>query len=226
MRGCELKGLRWRDVDFIERTLTIRRSKTAAGERVIPLNADAWTEILSLRDRARRLFGDNHEPDWHVFPHAEGFTKPDPTQPMSGWRSAWRSLTRAVYCHECGQLQSPADKCCNDKCGADIRNAKSPLAGLRSHDMRHHAVTELAESQASDQTIMAIAGHVSSRMLAHYSHVRLDAKRVALDALSKKGSRVGYGTNNVTNSQPKREPLPQVIEKNGGDDGTRNIPHH
>ena len=41
MRGCELKGLRWGDVDFIERTVTIRRSKTAAGERVIPLNANA-----------------------------------------------------------------------------------------------------------------------------------------------------------------------------------------
>ena len=52
---------------------------------------------------------------------------------------------------------------------------------------RHHAITELAESQASDQTIMAIAGHVSPRMLAHYSHVRLEAKRNALDALSRRG---------------------------------------
>jgi hypothetical protein len=26
-----------------------------------------------------------------VFAHAEGFTKPDPTKPMSRWRSAWRS---------------------------------------------------------------------------------------------------------------------------------------
>jgi hypothetical protein len=31
---------------------------------------------------------------------------------------------------------------------------------------------------------MAIAGHVSPKMLAHYSHVRLDAKRSDLDALS------------------------------------------
>ena len=30
---------------------------------------------------------------------------------------------------------------------------------------------------------MAIAGHVSPKMLAHYSHVRMDAKRKALDAL-------------------------------------------
>ena len=35
----------------------------------------------------------------------------------------------------------------------------------------------------SEQTIMSIEGHVSARMLAHYSHVRLEAKRTALSAL-------------------------------------------
>jgi len=35
-RGCELKGIQWRDVDLINRTVTIRRSKTEAGKRVIP----------------------------------------------------------------------------------------------------------------------------------------------------------------------------------------------
>ena len=57
---------------------------------------------------------------------------------------------------------------------------KSPTAGLRFHDLRHNAITELAESATSDQTIMAIAGHVSPKMLALYSHVRLEAKRTAL----------------------------------------------
>ena len=28
MRACELRGLQWRDVDFMGRTLTVRRSKT------------------------------------------------------------------------------------------------------------------------------------------------------------------------------------------------------
>jgi integrase len=37
MRGCEVKQLRWRDIDFIDHSLVIRRSKTPAGERVIPL---------------------------------------------------------------------------------------------------------------------------------------------------------------------------------------------
>jgi hypothetical protein len=45
------------------------------------------------------------------------------------------------------------------------------------HDLRHHAITKLAESpEASEQTIMAIAGHVSREMLEHYSYVRQEAK--------------------------------------------------
>jgi integrase len=88
MRGCELKGLRWRDMDFLERTITISRSKISAGERVIPLNSDAWRVILSLRGRAKNLSGESLQPDWYVFPHAEGYTKPDPTMPMTGWSSA------------------------------------------------------------------------------------------------------------------------------------------
>jgi hypothetical protein len=55
---------------------------------------------------------------------------------------------------------------------------------LRSHALRHTAITKLAESQASDQTIMSIAGHVSRQMLEHYSHIRLAAKRAALDAIA------------------------------------------
>jgi len=42
--------------------------------------------------------------------------------------------------------------------------------------LRHHAITKLAESpEAGEQTIMAIAGHVSREMLEHYSHVRQEA---------------------------------------------------
>ena len=202
MRGCELKGLRWRDVNLLARSLTVRRSKTEAGERHIPLNADAFVAILECRERIKAFYGVEPQQDWYVFPSGEGqgprigtnktTVKPDPTKPMVCWRSAWRSLTRAAG-----------------------------LRGLRFHDLRHHAITELAEGQASDGTIRSIAGHVSQRMLEHYSHIRMDAKRKALDALSGRDSTEGYGTNNDTNSQTEPVPIPQVIEKNGGDDGTR-----
>ncbi len=51
----------------------------------------------------------------------------------------------------------------------------------RWHDNRHTLITELAESGAGDETIMAIAGHVSRKMLSRYSHIRTEAKRSALE---------------------------------------------
>jgi Phage integrase family len=98
------------------------------------------------------------------------------------------------------------------ECKADIHNLKSPSAGLRFHDLRHHAITELAESSASEQTIMSIAGHVSARMLAHYSHVRLEAKRSALAALSGKQQAAGHDTTNVTKEAPRAQDVMQVVE--------------
>jgi len=186
MRGCELRGLRWQAVGFLERTITVRRTttKSDAGERVIPLNPDAWFAILQMRKRGKLLLGTEPQSDWYVFPHAEGKGKPEPIKSMTGWRSAWRSMTRAIHCPACDLLQQPADLCASEQCKADISKIKSPLHGLRFHDLRHHAITELSEGQASDQTIMSIAGHISPRMLRLYSHVRTGAKRQALDGLS------------------------------------------
>jgi integrase len=36
MRACEIRGLVWRDVDLLERTVAVRRSKTEARERLSP----------------------------------------------------------------------------------------------------------------------------------------------------------------------------------------------
>ena len=218
MRACEIRGLRWRAVDFMERAITVRRAttKTDAGERVIPLNADAWAAILEQRERAKLLFGTEPLPDWYVFPRSPGLQNPDPTKPMSGWRTAWRNLTRAINCPKCGELQKPGKKCRNMECGADISKVRSTTYGLRFHDLRHHAITELAESQTSDQTIMSIAGHISPKMLALYSHVRMNAKRKALDALSGGGSGGSYGTKSDTNCPAESIAQPQVIEKIGG----------
>jgi integrase len=216
-----LKGLRWRDVDFIERTLTIRRSKTAAGLRVIPLNAEAWSAILELRQKAKALFGENLNLDWYLFFRKEGSCRPEPDKPAQGWRSAWRSMTRAIICPQCKRVQNPGVICSNEECKTNIRKLTSPLAGLRFHDLRHHAITELAEGQGSDQTIRSIAGHVSEKMLEHYSHVRLDAKRAALDSLPNRSGESCHVTNHVTNRPETQEPDSEVIEKNGGRQGTR-----
>jgi integrase len=198
-RSCELRGLRWKDVDWTAMTITIRRqsTKTNAGARVIPLNPDALVALMELRDRADKLDrreaekrGEQQAETKESRP-AEHFVLPscengrfDATKPMKDWRSAWRSLTRAVACPNCGTLQRPSAVCKNEDCRAGIEGVKSPFYGLRFHDLRHQAVTELAERGLSDQTIMAVAGHVSREMLNHYSHIRLEAKRQALAGLS------------------------------------------
>lgn len=81
--------------------------------------------------------------------------KVDPTRPQKSWRKAWRNLTAAA-----------------------------DLAGFRFHDLRHTAITELAEAGATDATLMALSGHMTRRMIEHYSHVRMQAKRTAVDQLS------------------------------------------
>jgi integrase len=179
-RGCELKGLQWCDVDLFNRTLIIRKSKTAAGERTIPLTDVGLSALAKLRRRAEG-FG-VVEPSHFVFASfvpkftfsgkrvvdysVSGF---DPTRHVKSWRTAWRTLTR-----------------------------KSGLPGFRFHDLRHCAITQLAENGTSDSTIMAIAGHVSRRMLERYSHVRMEAKRNAMEALAASTKSAGYDTNHDT----------------------------
>ena len=147
MRGCEIKQLKWRDVDLMERTLTIRKSKTEAGERVIPLNADACNAVLPLYRRAQAL--------GEVLPCIMYSPRAKPL--ISTLRGLWQA----------GELH-----------GATF--GTQPGFQTFASMMMHHAITELAESQASDSTVMAIAGHVSPKMLQHYSHVRLQASGLRL----------------------------------------------
>jgi hypothetical protein len=66
-------------------------------------------------------------------------------------------------------------------------------------------ITDLAESGADDQTIMDIAGHVSKQMLKHYSHIRMQAKRSALEALVKKpeANEDGHAIQRVLSEPPQ-----------------------
>jgi hypothetical protein len=66
---------------------------------------------------------------------------------------------------------------------------------------------------------MAIAGHMSQKMLAHYSHVRLEAKRTALDALGGEGKTDGYerrsGASAERNSRETTTRQPNLSRENG-----------
>jgi hypothetical protein len=57
---------------------------------------------------------------------------------------------------------------------------------------------------------MAIAGHVSRKMIEHYSHIRMEAKRAALDAIAAQPSQPVFGADEAQNwaqSQMEEKPL-------------------
>lgn len=181
-RSIELKHLRWRDVDLFESVLHVRRSKTESGHRSIPLNSDAMVALARLHERAVAL--GSSAPEHFVFPSCEGGNI-DPTQPQTSWRTAWRSLvkaTRRQAAREAGRDALSRSKSLKAAKTA-YRRAWAALDGFRFHDLRHQSITELAEAGASDHTLMALAGHMSRRMMEHYSHVRMNAKREAISKL-------------------------------------------
>lgn len=55
--------------------------------------------------------------------------------------------------------------------------------GFRFHDLCHQCITEMAENGVPEAAMQSIAGHLSKKMLDHYSHVRLTAKRKAVEGL-------------------------------------------
>ena len=181
-RGVEIRNIRWQDVDMFGREVAIRRSKTAAGHRTIPLNGDAMAALSSLLARAQEL--GSSQPEHYVFPTCEHITI-DPTRPQKSWRTAWRKLAKETARRVGREAARDSLESGQRLRGAIAawKRAEMPLRGLRFHDLRHQAITEMAEAGVSDATLMAVSGHMSRRMLEHYSHVRMAAKRTVLDKL-------------------------------------------
>jgi integrase len=91
--------------------------------------------------------------------HLFPFGKPmpsDPTRPITDISSAWDSL--------------------RDWAGVKCR----------LHDMRHTVATKMAEAGTPESTMLSLLGHMSSAMLERYSHIRMTAKRTAVETLSLK----------------------------------------
>lgn len=164
LRVSELRTLQWRQVDLLERFLTVGKSKTRGSEgRVVPLNQDAFSVVTQWR----RSF-ENPLPTHHVFPSerygldgedgykngAVAVWERNPEKPIGSWKVASGACRKAA--------------------GVDCR----------LHDLRHTFVSRLADGQTADHTIMALAGHMSREMMERYSHARNAAKREAVEALN------------------------------------------
>jgi Phage integrase family len=118
----------------------VAESKTEAGRgRPVPLTQHAWAslDIWASRFPDRNL-------EHFIFPAGENGHL-DPERPIANWRTAWRRLTNVIQCPGCCELQHPGEDCRNQDCKAEIRGLKSPLAGLRFHDLRHTTATKLLE---------------------------------------------------------------------------------
>jgi integrase len=96
-------------------------------------------------------------------------------------RTAWRALVIEAANTAGKAAAAAAASLARSKSISAAKKAWRKAAGdfhrFRFHDLRQQAIAEMAEKGATDATLMALAGHMSRRMMEHYSHVRTAAKR-------------------------------------------------
>ena len=167
LRNKELRLLRWRQVDLLAGCITVGTSKTAGGEgRLVPLSQTALQVLRGWRAQFPSAL-----PEHYCFPRESygligskgafgGTVTPCetfPEQPVRSFATAWRTAKKAAGV-EC-----------------------------RWHDLRHSFVSMVAAGGASDQTLKALAGWMSPKMIEVYRHSRNEAKRAAVSVLDNPG---------------------------------------
>lgn len=164
----EMRSLRLGDVNLRHEIVSVPPSgaKNRYRARTIPLvSAEAKWAAEQLLRRAWDLGA--REPQHYLFPFCMGRKKGhrergesisiwDFTQPMtsSGLKKPWEEV-----------------------------RAASGIRWFRPYDTRHTALTRWAESGMNPGELMALAGHITVRMLRHYMHISDSVKRRALAAV-------------------------------------------
>jgi integrase len=159
MRSGEVIALTWKQIDVERNVITVGHAKTSSGTgRQIPINTELQTVLRDHICWFTERFG-YLNPNWFVFPGRigrprKGVLRPfDPARATSTIKTAWASLRKK----------------------AGVR--------CRLHDLRHTAATKMAEAGVPESAMLSIMGHMSRGMLERYSHIRLAAKRDAVEAL-------------------------------------------
>lgn len=182
LRGGEIKKLRIGAFDAERRRVVVRRNdaKTDASARYIELNCDAMQAAERLLLRAGILGAT--DPNHYLMPKHlsricrgpdKGARGYDPTQHQRYWDTAWRSLTKAAG-----------------------------LENFRFHDLRHSFITHMVELGVPLGVIQSIVGHISSKMVRHYTHVCSGTARRAVELLDR--------TPILTQSPERAEPTTTV----------------
>jgi integrase len=154
--GGELRGLRIKNIflkadDISEIYIPADAVKNNSRPRKIALNPTAKWAIEQCYKRALKL--GSCQPNDYLFPFRIKINSWDPSRPASRFflRNSWNKLRKATG-----------------------------FADLNPHDLRHHCITRLLENDVNENTVQAIAGHVSAKMMEYYSHHR---RRVKYDAV-------------------------------------------
>ena len=174
LRRGEICGLSWGDIDF-ERGIVdvshsfdslgnLKATKTKAGMRLLPLGAFTRAVLLSHKEAQAEQFAKTNQ--WRK--PEEGYLVQDETTPVIeshyGKRVEPQSLSRWWSCDR----------------------AKYGLEGWCLHELRHTYLTMLAMNGVHPKVMQELAGHYSSQITMDiYTHVNLDAKRDAVNALSR-----------------------------------------
>jgi integrase len=147
----ELRALRIGDVFLTQGTIQIRSegAKNKFRVRTIPLQTPevVWA-LEQLVARAHALGASG--PHCYLFPFHRTQKQYDPLRPMTVWgiRRSWEAVRSAAH-----------------------------LDWLRPYDLRHTAITRMAEAGVPIHVIMSFAGHMSQRMQLHYTSISMAAKR-------------------------------------------------
>jgi integrase len=150
--GKELRTMRRRDVDLDSGPprIFVRDGKNIHRPRPIPLNEYAQEAMKTILKRTREQ-GSCH-PDHFVFPRCLNRATWDATQPAGeSWiRYQWKKLV-------------------------DEAQRRGLISfRVKPHNLRHQAITRLLENGAPEETVRAIAGHVTQQIMRHYSHGRIE----------------------------------------------------
>jgi integrase len=128
--------------------------KNNARPRKLPLNNLARWAFEQCYLRALRLGSTRDE--HYLFPFRVKRNEFDPARPAS------RSWIRKDW---------------------DRLRAVTGLPQLRPHDLRHLFATRLLEASVSPEIVQQLMGHKSPRMMDYYSHLRMEPKFAAVDAI-------------------------------------------
>lgn len=158
MRKCECFGLQWGDIDYVNKSLMVVRSVTAAkpGDRFITEPKTRTSKRIILLD--------------------------EKTIEMLKARHKKRTSNIWVFADKYGELLSPWYNVKYFR--AACQKAEIPIR--RFYDLRHTHITEMVEAGIALPIIQKRAGHSNINMTMHYTHIQPNAQDSIINVLNQR----------------------------------------